>query len=110
MWIDSTFATSISPLLTKAPATRSRSRSSCHLRAGTDSFRALSAKAELQAFTIHPVSVTPSKMANPLMKSARSVFVPVVYVSSRDLGLGCGGTPGLTPDYHDPLSTLASCT
>jgi hypothetical protein len=52
----------------------------------------------------------PSKMANPLMKSARSVFVPVVYVSSRDLGLGCGGTPGLTPDYHDPLSTLASYT
>jgi hypothetical protein len=77
-----------------------------------DSSRALSAEAELQAFTTHPVSVMPSKMANPLMKSARSVFVPVVYVSSRDLGLGCGGTPGpgLTPDYDDPLSTLASCT
>jgi hypothetical protein len=45
-----------------------------------------------------------------LTQSARSVFVPVVYVSSRDVGLGCGGTPRLTPDYHDPLSTLASCT
>jgi hypothetical protein len=110
VWIDSTLTTSISPLRTKAPATRSRSRSDCHLRAGTDCSRSLSAEAELQAFTTHPVSVMPSKMANPLMKSARSVFVPVVYVSSRDVGLGCGGTPGLTPDYHDPLSTLASCT
>jgi hypothetical protein len=44
------------------------------------------------------------------VKSAKSVFVLAVYVSSRDLGLDCGGTPELTPDHHDPLSTLASCT
>jgi hypothetical protein len=110
VWIDSTSATSTSPLRTKAPVTWSRSRSGCQLRAGTDSSRALSAEAELQAFTTHPVSVMPSKMANPLVKSAKSVFVLAVYVSSRDLGLDCGGTPGLTPDHHDPLSTLASCT
>lgn len=108
--MDSTFATSISPLRTKAPATRSRSGSGGHLRAEMDASRALSAEAGLQDFTARPVSVKPPKMVNPVTKSARFVFVPVVYISSGDLGLGCGGTPGLTPDYHVSLSTLASCT
>jgi hypothetical protein len=85
-----------------APKRQQRGHVRDLVRAGTGSFRVLSAEAELQAFTTCPVSVMPSKMANPLMKSARSVFVPVVYVSSRDLGLGCGGTPWTNPGLPRP--------
>lgn len=46
--------------------------------------------------------------ARTVVNPPRFVFVSMLYISSRDLGLGCGRSPGLTPDYYVLLSTLTS--
>lgn len=108
--MDSTFATSILPFRTQSASNAVTFEMWLPLEGWNRLFRSLVGGGRASGFHDTPCFGDAVKVGYPLLKSARSVFVRVVLVSSRDLGLGCGGTPELTPDYHDPLSTLASCT